>query len=255
MDALFERERTRGDPPDVMKAEVRARLDATLAGKPAIRGDLDSRPPASAAGRAAPGLWAGVRPPLLAAGLGFVLVGGLGLIWMGQHRPPVQPPPPAAPEPVPQIAVPAPETAVPVPAPGLPATLPDSPSRMVRHPVAHQEHRAPAPPPPAPAPSARDADLELAIERDLLQRARADFRAGRLTEALRPLEEHARRFPRGRLEEERAALRIQTLARLGENRRAAELAREFSTQFPESPLLGAVRASIGTGGGPGGAAP
>jgi hypothetical protein len=66
-----------------------------------------------------------------------------------------------------------------------------------------------------------------------------------LTEALRPLDEHARRFPRGRLEEERDALRIQTLARLGEGSRASELAREFSVRFPESPLLGAVRAANG----------
>jgi hypothetical protein len=128
--------------------------------------------------------------------------------------------------------------------PGSSVTSPDSSPRGTHRPGSHSDRRPSLPAVPAPKPLA-DSDLDLAIERDLLQRARAEFRAGSFTAALQPLEEHARRFPKGRLEEERAALRIQTLSRLGEHQRAAELARDFSARFPESPLLDAVRSSIG----------
>jgi hypothetical protein len=246
VEELFERERRRGDPSEEMKREVRARLDASIAASPSMRGgDLAA---GRSAGRGPPSPrapWTGLRAPIAATGLGLVLAGGLALLWSGRHRSTAAdavPAPPSAPE----VAAPPAEPPIPALVPEPSSEPQDSPARAIRRPVAHPERRAIAPHATAPAPSTRDADLELAIERDLLQRARTDFRAGRLSEALQPLEEHARRFPRGRLEEERAALRIQTLARLGASQRARDLAGEFAAKFPESPLLGSVRAAIGT---------
>jgi hypothetical protein len=66
----------------------------------------------------------------------------------------------------------------------------------------------------------------LAEEVEILSRAQTELHAGRFTSSLRLLEEHARKFPRGALTQERVAARVQALCGGGRRTEAnAELAR------------------------------
>jgi hypothetical protein len=96
--------------------------------------------------------------------------------------------------------------------------------------MASVELAAPAPPrSSAPAPSLTE---ELAAL-DATSRA---LRAGDAAGALRLLDDHARRFPRGRLGLEAEVLRIESLARTGETAAAASRARSFLARHPNSVL-------------------
>jgi outer membrane protein assembly factor BamD (BamD/ComL family) len=79
--------------------------------------------------------------------------------------------------------------------------------------------------------SAHDAEIRLVRE---AQNAAA---AGRFEAALGSLAEHARRFPTGRLIEEREALRIQSLSKLGRTAEARRAAKAFRARFPRSVLI------------------
>jgi hypothetical protein len=74
----------------------------------------------------------------------------------------------------------------------------------------------------------------------LLQRARDVMDRGDFGAALRPINEHARRFPNGWLSEEREALRVKALAEIGRNEEARRAASAFRARFPRSVLLPAV---------------
>jgi hypothetical protein len=74
----------------------------------------------------------------------------------------------------------------------------------------------------------------------LLARARAAVVREDFAAALPLLAEHARRFRKGRLAEEREALRVKALAGLGRDRDAARAAAAFEARFPRSPLVSAV---------------
>ncbi len=75
-----------------------------------------------------------------------------------------------------------------------------------------------------------------ALELALLQRARASVAAGEFSAALQSIAEHQRRFPAGRLREEREALRIKALAGLGRDDEARRAAEHFRERFPRSVL-------------------
>ena len=75
--------------------------------------------------------------------------------------------------------------------------------------------------------------LELAT----LQRARTALSAGDFSTALAALSEHQRRFPAGRLVEEREALRVKALLGLGQSDEARRTAERFRARFPRSVLL------------------
>ena len=100
-------------------------------------------------------------------------------------------------------------------------------------------------PSPAPTPSrrARSANPResYAAELQLLNRSQAAFARGNLSGALVLLAEHARRFPRGRLAEEREAVRVRSLAGLGLTIEARRAATMFANRFPHSALLPRVR--------------
>jgi hypothetical protein len=86
----------------------------------------------------------------------------------------------------------------------------DEPTRASRR-AAPSRPRTPAVEPSAPRPvpdTAPDpvAEDSLTAELALLQRAREALRDGRAGDAVEPLDEHARRFPRGQLADERRAL-------------------------------------------------
>jgi hypothetical protein len=119
------------------------------------------------------------------------------------------PSPPPAPTPAPSV------TPEPEPAPPPPSQAP-----------------APSPPPPSPPPSPPRADL--AAERALLERARESLLASDAPRALVTLNDHARRFPRGQLAEEREALTILALARSNQPERARTRAERFLTAHPQS---------------------
>ncbi len=77
-------------------------------------------------------------------------------------------------------------------------------------------------------------DRDLGAERHLIELAHAPLARGRADEALIALERHARRFPKGRLVEERESMRIATLVVLGRNDEAKRLAARFQARYPTS---------------------
>jgi tetratricopeptide (TPR) repeat protein len=87
---------------------------------------------------------------------------------------------------------------------------------------------------------------EIRQEVELLSKAQAALSRGRPQEALEALSEHARRFPRGVLIEERAATRARTLCALGRRQEAeAELTR-MERLNPASAYLARARESCGS---------
>jgi hypothetical protein len=117
-----------------------------------------------------------------------------------------QPPPPATPEPLP--ATPSPPSVV------------TSTSKLVA--------------PPSHATMGGAGATDLAQERALIDTARSALARGRGADALAPLDEHAKRFPRGRLTEEREALAVQALMIAGDHTGASARADRFRARFPES---------------------
>jgi hypothetical protein len=76
-----------------------------------------------------------------------------------------------------------------------------------------------------------------AAELDLLHRAQVGYASGDFATALLLLSEHARRFPNGRLAEEREALRVRSLSGSGRTLEAQRAAAAFAARFPRSVLL------------------
>jgi hypothetical protein len=131
---------------------------------------------------------------------------------------------------------PAPRASVSTP-PAAPAAAAPSSGEGVSEPPAPAEPLEAAQPVAAhpttassePAPRGRD---RLAEEVALLSRATTALRAGRAAEALKTLDEHQSRFPRGALSEERRAAKAQALCSLG---RMSEGRAELARLAPQSP--------------------
>jgi hypothetical protein len=129
------------------------------------------------------------------------------------------------------------------------------PSRPPANPRSHVvAPEIPPPEPAAPEPtsagkahrSARGAGAQESYraELDLLQRAQVAFASRDFAGALVIVAEHARRFPNGRLAEEREALRIRSLVgsrRADDARRATAT---FANRFPRSVLLPRLREAV-----------
>lgn len=92
----------------------------------------------------------------------------------------------------------------------------------------------------AAAPETDDEGPGLAEERRLLESARAELARGSAARALELLEEHRRRFPSGRLSEEREALVVRALASAGRVDEARARAEAFHARYPRSVLRPAV---------------
>ena len=197
-------------PPDV-RARVLARSERFLAGRtarhpPAVPNGLSGSPPrARTQGRP----WLGMTLVVSVA-----VAGGAAIAL--RH--------------LPRSAAPA----VTEPGPGLTASAAEPPPPALEAPSP-----ALAPPPARPSSAHRAApaaDL-LPAELALLQRARNAYVGRRFPEALALLAEHARRFPRGRLAEEREALRVRSLVASGRSEEARRAAAAFAVRFPRSILL------------------
>jgi hypothetical protein len=96
---------------------------------------------------------------------------------------------------------------------------------------------------PQPSTSAPPPATSLAEEQRLLDTARAAVARQAYSAALSTLGEHASRFPRGRLAEERELLFVQALAGSGSSVEASERAKAFERQYPGSIFLPAVKAA------------
>lgn len=95
---------------------------------------------------------------------------------------------------------------------------------------------------PAPAGTSRSPSraAPAAVELALLQRARSAVARRDFSAAMTALREYARRFPNGRLIEERDALRVKALCGLGRRTDARRAFVAFERRFPRSPLLQAL---------------
>ncbi len=171
----------------------------------------------------------------------------------------VRPPPPAPgrsggvptpPEPSHAIAPSpaAPATAAPAPSPSRPHRSGKSPGPLPA------PAPAPAPPPssapssssaPAPAPSPSSAPGEttssLAEETRLLERAQAALKRGEPQTAIEILRASERKFPRGVLQEERAALGVIALCETEQTDAGRRAAAAFVRRHPGSGLTSRVR--------------
>jgi len=79
------------------------------------------------------------------------------------------------------------------------------------------------------------------LELNVLQPARSAVALRDFSSALPILAEHERRFPTGRLAEEREALRVQALSGMGRMEEASRAAAAFRERFPGSVLLSRMR--------------
>jgi hypothetical protein len=100
--------------------------------------------------------------------------------------------------------------------------------------VAPQTNQEPKPQRPERSISAQES---YAIELGILQRAQAAYATQNFATTLLLVTEHSRRFPNGRLAEEREALRVKGLIGAGREKEANQAASAFETRFPRSPLL------------------
>jgi len=102
----------------------------------------------------------------------------------------------------------------------------------------------PAPKPQASAPHPVTAVEAYALELKWLGPARPAVARGDYAAALAAIGAHARRFPAGRLAEEREALRVQALVGLGRANEAQRAAHAFQARFPASILLSRMKEPV-----------
>lgn len=81
-------------------------------------------------------------------------------------------------------------------------------------------------------------------ERSVLDRARAALAAGEPARALAQVTRHAKQFPNGVLSEEREAIAINALVRLGSYDQASKRAANFRARYPQSLMLHSVNAAM-----------
>ncbi len=111
----------------------------------------------------------------------------------------------------------------------LPAAETDPAPQPVSRPKLQRPHRPLSP------------QESYAAELYLLQRAQSDYASHDFPDALVLVAEHARRFPSGRLAEEREALRVRSLAGAGRGDQARRALAAFGKRFPRSVLLPRLR--------------
>lgn len=85
---------------------------------------------------------------------------------------------------------------------------------------------------------------DLVREREILDVARAAMARGRPTDAIVAAEEHAKKWPRGYLVEEREVVMIQALVRAGRRDEAERRAAQFRKSFGKSMLIAVVDAAL-----------
>lgn len=104
---------------------------------------------------------------------------------------------------------------------------------------------APAASAPRLVARARSSAASTDSESELMRRAHAAYAERNFGSALRLVGEHAKKFPRGVLSEEREALRVRSLAAAGQTADARRAAIAFAQRFPRSVLLARIQAFAG----------
>ncbi len=228
-----------------MEARLRASLDAPVSD---AEGAGDAPPPAAEAGASASAaaVTSVAAKVMLASAASLAIGVGAGWLARGAYEPP--PAGPAAHAPAPAIAAPADdadEADVEAEAIEAPSDAPAAPMEPAPRPDVERGEAA-RPDAVAERPrGARSRDEALADENALITRAQSALARGRAAEALAAAREHQQRFPSGQLVEEREALAIRALARLGNDDAARARADRFYARFPNSLLTRAVRAAVG----------
>ena len=210
-------------PSDADRARVFQALLPQLGGGLGA-GGLNAPSTAPAAPAAASGLAAKVTAAIVVAG-----VAGGGLFLALRSDPPPRP---------------AATATVPMAAPSI--AVPESPIQKGPDSVSPAVPEAEATEKRAPAASSRPAD-SLAEEVAILSEASSALHGGRPAAALKLLDEHRKKFPRGALGQERTSARIQALCALGRTKEAqADLAR-LARAAPNSPHVARARKACGSG--------
>ncbi len=222
--------------PGAVRARLTRRLDLSVAlAAPGDAPDLGTTPSGAEAAKGAGSAALAKKAWLLAAGT-FVLGAGAGAgvtATMMERRSTQAP-----------RAVVHEAPAIPAPALPLPA-LPPEPPPVDASPAETDS--------PAPAPARRRAAVEaspaardalLSEERSLVEMARSALVRGDGAAALEAVQLHARRFPDGRLREERDSLWIQAQLRAGQFAEARERARKFRARYPGSLLWPLVESAL-----------
>lgn len=221
-------------PTEADRARIRAALAASLGPSPS---------PGSAAepGRVAAGSSAAISGLKLAVAI--ALVGGMGMgaaTWRHFSTRGVPAdlslPAPQAPLQV-RVEAPLPAEPPPAPAPERPRARP-APALAPSPRFAPLDLRGEGPSPEPPSPGAPEGGL--ADELRLLKAAHRSLRSDP-SRSLELLEEHARRFPRGALLEERMAARVAALCALRRAEDARRQARELLAENPQSPYAARLR--------------
>ena len=172
-----------------------------------------------------------VRWPLYAAAAGIALIAGVAAAFQIVGRPGPTPPTGkgtlrGAPQPTQQPTL-VPPPVEPALAPAKEVETPDvaSAAAPVKTPVLGRR---------TVLAGRHEGGLE---ELQLLSRARQSDAHGDYAEVLAMVAEHGRKYPAGRLSEEREVLRVKALVGLGRGSEARHAATKFRRQFPRSVLL------------------
>jgi hypothetical protein len=234
--ALVRRAATIETAPEGARARVLARVETITgtAGAPG-EGNASNEPPSPFVGRA------------VALTAAFALGGAFGAFAMYRVM--------RAPVPVEAPGVPSIERDLPkVPAEVTPAQAitatpqPVEPPKLASplHLDPVREGTVPAAAIASPRPSSTDTPDPAADERVLLDRARGAVEREDGAEALTVTQEHARKYPRGALVQEREAIAVRALVLLGRRDEARARVDRFRERFPDSLLLPALESSAGT---------
>lgn len=211
----------RADVPDAARARaLEARIVPLVLGPPP---SVVEAPPASAAVKTVAaktfvGISLGKTALVSAIVVTFAGTGALTVVRATRPSPPASSSPLPPPSPIASsLGVPS------APAPVVPEQTP-APSAS---PVSVKPRATSSPPPGSPEPT------DLAAEASLLRRAQDALRSSP-ADALAFTDEHARRFPRGALAQEREVMAIEALTKLGRQGEAEKRAARFVRTYPES---------------------
>jgi hypothetical protein len=204
-------------PPGLRAALQRARADvgsdAQVARLAAKLGPLLGPTAPASPGPAGPAAGSGVTAKLGLGALALIVAGGgAWLLSAPTHSAPsTAPAPPAASH----------------------AVVPAPPAPPVAEPSAPDAPRA-APSAVKLPPSNKPSTVAPLSEAELLEQARAALKVGDSARAFQRVSEHALRYPRGVLVQEREVLAIQALRRLGREAEADRRAEAFARAYPGS---------------------
>jgi len=212
VEAVIEQGRQIPPAPDVVRARLLSRARAAFSASMASPNTIPAV--------SSPAVWRGRRIAVAASVLLVFVAAAAGAAFRARVA--------SAPETAPTTPlVPAPP-AVRASAPRIPLVQPPQPAASTRT--------------KRPRPSITPQE-SYAAELQLLQRAQSEYASHDFANALVLLAEHGRFFPRGRLAEEREALRVRSLARAGRGDEARRALASFANRFPHSAFLPRLQAA------------